>query len=64
MFLGTGLDTVENKANATELLKIPVVMSESATSRSIYRDVSTVVMHLSVITDIMAAMQDFNNQLS
>jgi len=45
--------------NATELLKIPLVMNKSATSKSVYKDVSTVIMNLSVITDIMAAMQAF-----
>jgi hypothetical protein len=59
MILGVGLDTVENKVNATELLKIPVVMNKSATSRSVYKDVSTVITYLTVITGIMAAMQAF-----
>ena len=45
--------------NATELLKSPVVMNKSVTSIPVYTDNSTIIMHSSVITDIVAAMQAF-----
>jgi hypothetical protein len=60
MILGTGLgSTLQSKVNAIELLESSVLMNKSVTNRSVYMYVSTVIVNLSVITDMVAAMQAF-----